>query len=255
MINSIYSSTNYYGLQANNSLYRQQNANAEEDLLFTQNLLTDQTDGISDTSGTSYLPLEDHLGMMQRHQKPPAVPTGSEDEETLPEHESTTSDFLYRIDADGDGTISADEYEELVEKLGITNAPEADDFFAQYDTDGDGEITAAEMEAVKPGEVPPPGRPIEEVPAFSSSIDTDGDGSISADEYDTYISKSGITDALTSDDFFAKYDTDSDGELTADEISTAYNKYIRAAANAAGSYEASFDYVYDPESTAYSFTV
>ena len=49
------------------------------------------------------------------------------------------------IDADSDGTISTDEYEEMISQMGITNALSADEFFAQYDVNEDGEISQDEM--------------------------------------------------------------------------------------------------------------
>lgn len=249
MINSIYS--NSYALQTTPGLFSKAGSNADENSILGQNLSTDSVEAAETSANIAYIPLKDHLGMMQNRSKVPVIPPEFSEEG----EENETSGIPGSIDTDGDGSISADEYENLIEKLGITNAPSADEFFTRYDTDGDGEITGAEMDAGRSGDVPPVNISEDEMPAFSSDVDTDGDGSISADEYDAYVSRSGIDDPLSSSDFFAKYDTDSDGELTVDEIKTAYDKYVRTASNVSGSYETNFEYAYDPDSTNFSISV
>ena len=129
------------------------------------------------------------------------------------------------IDADGDGTISEDEYDSLISQLGIQNAPSAQDFFTKYDYDGDGEISSEEMQTKDIGKMMPPPPPIdnerdsnnsEEV--FSSSTDTDGDGVISTEEYESFVENNNITDALSTEEFFNLYDTDKDGKISVDEV-------------------------------------
>ncbi len=129
------------------------------------------------------------------------------------------------IDADGDGTISEDEYDSLISQLGIQNAPSAQDFFTKYDSDGDGEISSEEMQTKDIGKMMPPPPPIdnerdsnnsEEV--FSSSTDTDGDGVISTEEYESFVENNNITDALSTEEFFNLYDTDKDGKISVDEV-------------------------------------
>lgn len=129
------------------------------------------------------------------------------------------------IDADGDGTISEDEYDSLISQLGIQNAPSAQDFFTKYDSDGDGEISSEEMQTKDIGKMMPPPPPIdnerdsnnsEEV--FSSSTDTDGDGVISTEEYEPFVENNNITDALSTEEFFNLYDTDKDGKISVDEV-------------------------------------
>lgn len=48
------------------------------------------------------------------------------------------------IDMDGDGTLSADEYEKLVSLMGTEDTLLSEDFFNQYDTNEDGELSAEE---------------------------------------------------------------------------------------------------------------
>ena len=49
------------------------------------------------------------------------------------------------IDADGDGSLSTDEYDAMVSQMGVSDALSAEDFFKEYDTNSDGEITADEI--------------------------------------------------------------------------------------------------------------
>lgn len=101
--------------------------------------------------------------------------------------ESGTSSLLSSsIDADGDGTISTDEYEALMEEMGIEDPMSAEDFFSLFDADGDGEITAAEMEASKPAG-PPPVSSNDENEETYASLDTNEDGTVSAEEYASFM--------------------------------------------------------------------
>ncbi len=129
------------------------------------------------------------------------------------------------IDADGDGTISEDEYDSLISQLGIQNAPSAQDFFTKYDSDGDGEISSEEMQTKDIGKMMPPPPPIDNErdsndsdEVFSSSTDTDGDGVISTEEYESFVENNNITDALSTEEFFNLYDTDKDGKISVDEV-------------------------------------
>ena len=65
--------------------------------------------------------------------------------------ESQARNQISSIDADSDGTISSDEYEDMISQMGIPDALSAEEFFTQYDTDEDGEITQEEMP--EPGSV------------------------------------------------------------------------------------------------------
>lgn len=95
--------------------------------------------------------------------------------------------LIDRLDLDGDGQISADEFK----------GPE--DHFSRMDTDGDGYLTEDELENGRPG--PPPGGD-----SSFEKDDVDGDGMVSAEEF------SGPAD------FFERMDADGDGYITQEEI-------------------------------------
>lgn len=66
-----------------------------------------------------------------------------------------------KVDSDSSGTLNLDELQamldQLAEKMGAS-APSAEELMGKLDTDGDGEVSAAEFEAGRP-EGPPPGPP------------------------------------------------------------------------------------------------
>lgn len=66
-----------------------------------------------------------------------------------------------KVDSDSSGTLNLDELQamldQLAEKMGAS-APSAEELMGKLDTDGDGEVSAAEFEAGRP-EGPPPGSP------------------------------------------------------------------------------------------------
>ncbi len=111
-----------------------------------------------------------------------------------------TSGDISAIDADGDGTISSDEYQTMISQMGLEYALSAEKFFSLYDTDGDGEISSEEMNA-RDGDLmtmsPPPMGSSQEESEISdellSQYDTDGDGELSAEELEA------MKEALSSD--------------------------------------------------------
>lgn len=220
MINSISSSSNYWYTQTKNSTVSQLLAAAtattkdDSTVLTVASTESSESSDSSDSESTN-LSMEDLLGMMQSSRRLKSISTEEED--------SSDSGDISAIDADGDGTISTDEYEAMIAQMGLSDAATADEFFAQYDTNEDGEISSAEMDAkdaTRPM-MPPPMPPSEEEEELSSAIDTDGDGTISADEYDALLAQLGIDDAASADEFFAQYDTNSDGEITIAEMEEA----------------------------------
>ncbi len=96
------------------------------------------------------------------------------------------STLIEEWDQDGDGMISADEFE----------GPE--EHFSHMETDGDGYLTADELEAGRPG--PPPG-----LAGGFDNDDADNDGVVSAEEF------SG------DEELFDHLDADGDGYITRDE--------------------------------------
>lgn len=120
------------------------------------------------------------------------------------EEDTTEAGDISSIDADGDGTISTDEYETMITQMGIQNALSAEEFFEQYDSNSDGEISSDEMPepgtvgtsspaaATQPMTAGLP--PIEIEEETLSKYDTDGDGVLSAAEF------SAMMEALRPDD-------------------------------------------------------
>lgn len=213
----------------------------------------------SSGSQNSGLTLDDIVWMMQTSKKLNQASTQTSD--TSSESEGTTKKGnLSSIDADNDGTISADEYDALIAQLGITDAATAEEFFAQYDTNEDGEITSAEMDVKDSNRpmMPPPPKPeeaLQEEQGLTSDIDTDGDGSLSADEYESLISLLNIDNAASTDEVFSAYDTNQDGEISADEIAAmkedteqSHNMELTSlAANTLQAYENNYMYMFDEE--------
>ena len=99
---------------------------------------------------------------------------------------------ISNIDADSDGTISTDEYSEMIAQMGISNALSVEEFFNQYDVNADGEISQDEMPepgSVRGREMAPPPPTIGTAEATKTSdelfseYDTDGDGVLSSEEF------------------------------------------------------------------------
>lgn len=144
----------------------------------------------SETSSIAELSASEHMQMMRSFM---TIPEQTDSEDSTRITSATGNESLAQagdiseIDADGDGTISADEYEEMMKQMGISDALSAEEFFAQFDTNEDGEISVEEMP--EPGTVmgtqnerrmPPPIPPeeiseleaTEEVTTTSASTDT-----------------------------------------------------------------------------------
>lgn len=231
MISSINNDSSYSSLKAINSLFNKLNQTTETNKQSAYKMVeATATNGSknasNDNSSTdnSELSIEDYLQMMQSFQKAVAISTSSSEQNDSSSEQNTTARDISSIDTDGDGTISADEYDSLISQMGINDAQSSEDFFAQFDTDGDGEITASEMDASKP--MRPMGPPPEEKESLLSKIDTDKDGTISADEYNSLISKLNISDAPSSEEVFSQLDTNSDNEISLDEILAAQKNSV-----------------------------
>ncbi|MFZ5969356.1 MAG: EF-hand domain-containing protein [Bacillota bacterium] len=212
MINSVGFNQNYWYTSLRNEA-----ANAAAEASADSNLDMLIVAGSTDSEASrEALSPEDHMKRMQGG-APRMKPMGPPPEGM--EQPSLSSE----IDTDSDGTLSEDEYENLVSLFGDENALSTEDFFTKFDTDGDGEITSSEIETVlgeensdmKPMGLPPEGmRP----PGLPPEIDTDGDGALSEDEYTSLISQLGDENALRVEDFFAKFDTDGDGKISSSEM-------------------------------------
>lgn len=131
---------------------------------------------------------EEYLEIMRNGKMVPEYTQETDSSET----EEETGD-ISSIDADSDGTISADEYDEMIAQMGIGNALSAEDFFTQYDANGDGEISQDEMP--EPGSAV--GRRMPPPPPSESTAET----------------------TKASDELFSQYDTNEDGVLSSEEFS------------------------------------
>lgn len=120
----------------------------------------------------------DHMEMMRGGKPAPEMTE-------LSSTSSVDEETLEEYDVDGDGVLSSEEYAAMMEAK-KTEAQESET--SQSGTSG------------------------------ISGIDSDGDGTISADEYEEMISQMGISNALTSEDFFEQYDVNEDGEISQDEM-------------------------------------
>ena len=163
-----------HSISSNSVNWYQQTENYQNGTKAVTEVSTDTLTEEEEKAVRSNLSLRDVMGLMQK--------TGCVKEAET--KEDVKDDNSSALDLDGDGTLSSDEYENLVKQLGLENALSSEDFFTKYDTDEDGEITAEELRAVN-GEkrMPPPPPPAleedESEGGFSSAVDTDGDGYIS----------------------------------------------------------------------------
>lgn len=246
MINSINSSSSGYLNQLSN--------NNTLNLIISAATKTENNQKISDAYETSTVSSDstNSLNEMSFQEYMELMKSNTAQIMSTKEELTAQAGDISSIDADGDGTISADEYETMISQMGINDAVSADDFFAQYDTDNDGELTSEEYCAKDSNRMPPPpmGPPPQEALGISD-FDTDGDGTLSSDEYENIISQLGIEDALSADDFFSTYDTNQDGELSSDELeamSESLNDSINMetlASNTIKAYETNYQYMFE----------
>ncbi|HEX3021807.1 MAG TPA: EF-hand domain-containing protein [Lachnospiraceae bacterium] len=251
MINPVNSTSNYLSVHSNSrevQKIRQLEAIKKESANQTDTYKESKDASNYSLTDTDMLTMEDYMGMMQASKK--------QVDFTFMKDQSESEEDYGDIDADGDGTISTDEYDALMSQMGITDAPSSEEFFTKYDTDGDGEITSEEMDSIKPRK--PMGPPPSEEESVAEGIDADGDGTISADEYDTLVSQMGVTDALSAEEFFTKYDTNEDGEISADEAEAIQStneesqsqKFRSLAASVLRAYETNYEYMFDADNSS-----
>ena len=155
-----------------------------------------------------------------------------------------------KVDADGDGSVSKTELQEMLSSITATetgSAAQTDAVFSKLDTNGDGSVSESEFTSAAPkppdqdgmgslgsmgmstqafaGMMAPPPPP----PPSLSDLDSDDDGSISATEFG--LSGSTSTDGTDSTSstsntdqaelkaLFNEIDSDGDGSLSSDEVS------------------------------------
>ncbi|SHO44528.1 EF-hand domain-containing protein [Anaerocolumna xylanovorans] len=240
MIGSISSNSNYWYQKTENLAKLQKSS---ESTITADTLIT----GEEKAARNKNLSLMDIMGLMQNSK-------AAKQEEITEDSEES---FSSATDTDGDGVISAEEYEAFVTNNNITDALSADDFFNLYDADKDGKISTDEVKqgAANAGieDKPKAAPPKEE--GLPSGIDIDGDGSLSKDEYENLVSSLGLTDAPDTDEFFSKYDTNGDGEISADEANAVLSEAAGARFQAVNAYESNYRYLEDEDSSEWSSIV
>ncbi len=163
-------------------------------------------------------------------------------------------DLFSKVDSDGNGSVSKDELQALLEKMSGGTASQtgvgSDDAFAALDTDGDGSLTQAEFDAGRPtgqgghggggvggpGGMPPPppagaaqGSNSSTASAQDDALDTNGDGVVSLSERLAGEKTSVQQDAVAA--LFQSIDTDGDQQISSSESSA----FIQALTSAYGS--------------------
>lgn len=154
-----------------------------------------------------------------------------------------------RLDANGDGAISADELSALQSKAGPAAAVDTATAFQSADADGDGLLSEGEaktafqqiadqlrsllLEAQEKfgpgggqgpgsGQGPGGGDPAAFLQRLFATLDADGSGALSAEEFDGQSLPGGATLDLAS--LFDAADGDGDGQLSAEEASGAFRQ-------------------------------
>lgn len=154
-------------------------------------------------------------------------------------------DLFGKVDSDGDGAVSQEELQGLLEKMSGGTASQtgvsSDEVFSQLDADGDGSLTQAEFEAGRPsgdqeqvaggppaaGMPPPPGGMPPPAPgaggasASSTSydeLDTNEDGVVSAAERAVASLQESVQDTQeAASTLFSAIDTDGDNTISSSE--------------------------------------
>ena len=127
-----------------------------------------------------------------------------------------------RNDTDGDGVLSTDEMQVMVDKINERRMLTLEDFSARLDSDGDGGVTAEEFQAIhgmrhgawwRRDGYSHPERSRHSDRAFGR-IDTDKSGDLSFDEVETFLARfDGVTDEpVDAEEIFAMANTDKTGE-------------------------------------------
>jgi len=184
-----------------------------------------------DSDGNGTLSEDETVAALEanRPQGPPSSPGGMGGMRGPDE-----SDMVGDVDANGDGLISAEEAEGLVDIINNATGSSlnAEDFVSTYDTDGDGSFSTDEavaaMEANRPQGPPPPpggmsGMQGPDASDMVGGVDANGDGVISAEEAEGLVDiiNNATGSSLNAEDFVSTYDTDGDGSFSTDEAVAA----------------------------------
>lgn len=157
---------------------------------------------------------------------------------------SLSAQLFAETDADGDGSITA---EELTDAIAARNAEsggsvDAEELFAALDADGDGLITAAEHEAgleslrdnntAGMGGGQPSASSSDDEEETYDAADTNEDGIVDAEELLASLGVTESTEADTTAKLFEAFDADGDGSVSATEFSDVLSG-LSQAGNAA----------------------
>ena len=152
--------------------------------------------------------------------------------------------LLSKIDADGSGSVSDTELQGLLDdvakKTGVSSQTSAADLVKQYDANGDGTLNADELGKTLQSVLPPPPSTMTFAQSRSGDssasaaatgqagddlfgkVDSDGDGAVSQTELQALLeAMSGGTASKTgvsSDEVFSQLDADGDGSLSEAEF-------------------------------------
>ncbi len=209
-----------------------------------------QYDADGDGDGDGSLNGEE-LGSAMKNLLPPPPTTIEFAQSRGMERGMAGGDLFGKVDSDGDGSVSQDELQGLLEKMSGGTASKtgtrSDELFAKLDTDGDGQLSQAEFDAGRPSEqasgtagggMPPPppggpGGPGGAGGAQSSSttydpLDTNEDGTVSLAE--RLAGSSSAQEAAQA--LFSAIDTDGDQKLSSTEAQTFIDQLTAAATQA-----------------------
>lgn len=220
MVNSINSDSGYLALKTNNNVSRVNSSKeTEKDLVYDKiQLSKNVVSSDSSVEGSPDMTIEDYMGMMQSFQKPAEISFVSD--------QSIADGNAGSIDADSDGTISTDEYENLISQLGLTDAPSTEEVFSALDTNEDGEISIDELEANKPSGPPPMVLP----PEITKSSNLSDNLSATAENDNSSVQSSSSTGI------------DSTTNTSLEQYLT--EEFRRLASNVINAYENNYQYAY-----------
>ncbi|MCR4436948.1 MAG: EF-hand domain-containing protein [Clostridiales bacterium] len=147
MIGSVDYSQNYWDIYASYRTRNAASANSTADSgteTTAAETTTTETAALDESTGTqrqseSYSP-EEHMKMMRggmQGMRPIGPPPGGA---------QGLQDMLSQADSDEDGSVTKEEYENLISQSNDENTLSTEDFFSIFDSNGDGKITSADLE-------------------------------------------------------------------------------------------------------------
>jgi Ca2+-binding EF-hand superfamily protein len=130
--------------------------------------------------------------------------------------ESPVADLFSKIDTNGDGSLSSDEFSSFVQSLG-GSSDDASQLYSALDSNGDGSVSEEELATILPPPPPPPPPTEQAAVDMIRSIDTDGDSTLSQQELDAFAGSLGVS-SEDAQAFLQSLDGNGDGTLTSTEL-------------------------------------